>query len=250
MPRSAHTRGAAASGSRVGEWVEIAVPGRPRLSGRCGRIDAYDDRKRRYVVDLGGERVTLKGSNLKATRSARRCEAAEIESGGRIRAAEPTRRRSGRLPRSDSGDEPPPSRWRRLCFGCVVGSFALAVALYSVYEPTDPTESARCRPLLRLLRHRSLRHFRRRRLRRRLRRRHLHHRRRRRLQPGKTLPSYFSDSNHRRSRLRRRRRYRDRRHRRRHRHRHRRRRRRPRRHHHCHPRRTHRLRRTEPRSTS
>ena len=142
MPRSAETRGAAASGSRVGEWVEVAVPGRPRLSGRCGRIDAYDDRKRRYVVDLGGERVTLKGSNLKATRSARRCEAAEIESGGRIRAAEPTRRRSGRLPRSDSGDEPPPSRWRRLCFGCVVGSFALAVALYSVYEPTDPTESA------------------------------------------------------------------------------------------------------------
>ena len=187
MPRSAETRGAAASGSRVGEWVEVAVPGRPKLSGRCGRIDAYDDRKRRYVVDLGGERVTLKGSNLKATRRARRCEAAEIESGGRIRAAEPTRRRSGRLPRSDSGDEPPPSRWRRLCFGCVVGSFALAVALYSVYEPTDATESAALSPLC-ASSGTAFPPVCRRRLRRRLRRRHLHHRRRRRLQPGETLP--------------------------------------------------------------
>ena len=250
MPRSAETRGAAASGSRVGEWVEVAVPGRPRLSGRCGRIDAYDDRKRRYVVDLGGERVTLKGSNLKATRSARRCEAAEIESGGRIRAAEPTRRRSGRLPRSDSGDEPPPSRWRRLCFGCVVARLRWQWPCTAFTSRQMQRRVRRCRPLPRLLRDRSLRHFRRRRLRRRLRRRHLHHRRRRRLQPGETLPSYFSDSNHRRSRLRRRHRYRDRRRRRRRRHRHRRRLRRRHRHHRSHRRRTHRLRRTEPRWTS
>ena len=59
---------AADAGELLGLWVKVSgLKGRPELNGKCGTVVDFDAAKGRYVVELDGESVSLKGANLAPT---------------------------------------------------------------------------------------------------------------------------------------------------------------------------------------